>query len=129
MSALGYVDDEAFIRVSLDKVSGTGFQKRILLKLAQRGISRELAVAVLDAQTNEASGKKDSELAAALIYARKKSVGPYSRAELRPEDYQRHLARLARSGFAFDVAKQVMALTSADAADVLLDKIYPYQLN
>ena len=25
--SLGYVDDEAFIRVSLDKVSGTGFHK------------------------------------------------------------------------------------------------------
>ena len=127
--SLGYVDDEAFIRSQFRQGQRNGFsQKRILLKLAQRGISRELAVAVLDAQTNEASGKKDSELAAALIYARKKSVGPYSSAELHPLETQRHLARLARNGFSFDVVKQVMALPSADAADDLLDKIYPHQL-
>ena len=126
---LGYIDDEAFIKSQFRHGLRSGFsQRRILLKLAQRGISRDLAKAVMDEQTSRAADKKDSELAAALIYARKKSVGPYSRAELHPEDNQRHLARLARNGFAFDVAKKVMALPSADAADELLDKIYPHQL-
>ena len=126
---LGYIDDEAFIRSQFRQGLRSGFsQRRILLKLAQRGISRDLAEAIMDKQTSSAADKKDSELAAALIYARKKSVGPYSRAEHHPEDSQRHLARLARNGFAFDVAKQVMALPTADAADELLDKIYPHQL-
>ena len=91
-------------------------------------MSRGLGDVYKRQQTSRASDNYDSELAAALIYARKKSVGPYSRAELHPEDSQRHLARLARNGFAFDVAKQVMALPSADAADELLDEIYPHQL-
>ena len=126
---LGYIDDEAFIRSQFRQGLRSGFsQRQILLKLGRRGISRDLAEAVMDEQTSRAADKKDSELAAALIYARKKSVGPYSRAELHPEDNQRHLARLARNGFAFDVAKQVMALPSTDAADELLDKIYPHQL-
>ena len=127
---LGYIDDEAFIRSQFRQGLRSGFsQKRILLKLAQRGISRDLAEAVMDKQISKAADKKDSELAAALTFARKKSVGPYSRSELHPEDNQRHLARLARNGFAFDVAKQVMALPSADAADELLIKIYPHQLS
>ncbi len=127
---LGYIDDEAFIRSQFRQGLRSGFsQRRILLKLAQRGISRDLAEAVMDEQTSRAANQRDSELAAALIYARKKSVGPYSRAEHHPEDSQRHLARLARNGFAFDVAKQVMALPSANAADELLDKIYPHQLD
>ena len=126
---LGYIDDEAFIRSQFRQGLRSGFsQRRILLKLAQRGIGCDLAEAVIDEQTSRAADKKNSELAAALIYARKKSVGPYSRTKLHPEDNQRHLARLARNGFAFDVAKQVMALPSADAADELLDKIYPHQL-
>ena len=83
----------------------------------------------MDKQTGTAADQRDIELAAALVYARKKSVGPYSRAEHHPEDSQRHLARLARNGFSFDVAKQVMALPSANAADELLDKIYPRQLD
>ena len=126
---LGYVDDKAFIKSQLRQGLRNGFsQQRILLKLARKGISRELAVAVMDEQTGEASDKGDSELAAALIYARKKSVGPYSRAEPHHLENQRHLARLARNGFSFDVVKQVMALPSADAADDLLEKIYPHQL-
>ena len=127
---LGYIDDEAFIRSQFRQGLRSGFsQRRILLKLAQRGISRDLAEAVMDEQTGRAANQRDSELAAALIYARKKSVGPYSRAEHHPEDSQRHLARLARNGFAFDIAKQVIALPSANAADELLDKIYPHQLD
>ena len=126
---LGYIDDEAFIRSQFRQGLRSGFsQRRILLKLAQRGISRDLAEAVMDKQTSRAADKKDSELAAALIYARKKSVGPYSRSKLRADENQRHLARLARNGFAFDIAKQVIAMPSAAAADVLLDKIYPHQL-
>ena len=127
---LGYIDDEAFIRNQFRQGLRSGFsQRRIFLKLAQRGISRDMAEAVMDEQTSRAADQRDSELAAALIYARKKSVGPYSRAEHHPEESQRHLARLARNGFAFDVAKQVMALPSAHAADELLDKIYPHQLD
>ena len=126
---LGYIDDKAFIRSQFRQGIQNGFsQRRILLKLVQKGISRELALAVMNNQNGRAADKEDNDLAAALIYARKKSVGPYSREKLRPGDNQRHLARLARNGFAFDVAKQVMSLPSADAADVLLDKIYPHQL-
>jgi regulatory protein len=126
----GYIDDEAFIRSQFRQGLRSGFsQRRILLKLAQRGISRDQAEAVMDEQTSRAADQRDIELAAALIYARKKSVGPYSRAEHHPEDSQRHLARLARNGFAFDIAKQVIALPSANAADELLDKIYPHQLD
>ena len=127
---LGYIDDEAFIRSQFRQGLRSGFShRRILLKLAQRGISRDMAEAVMDEQTSRAADQRDSELAAALIYARKKSVGPYSRVEHHPEDNDRHLARLARNGFPFDVATEVMALPSADAADELLDKIYPRQLD
>ena len=79
---LGYIDDGAFIRSQFRQGLRSGFsQRRILLKLAQRGISRDLAEAVMDEQTSRAAAQRDRELAAALIYARKKSVGPYSRAE------------------------------------------------
>lgn len=127
---LGYIDDEAFIKSQFRQGLRSGFsQRRILLKLTQRGISHDLAEAVMDDQTSRAVDQGDCELAAALIYARKKSIGPYSRAEHHPEDNQRQLARLARNGFTFDVAKKVMALPSADVADELLDKIYPHQLD
>ena len=98
-----------------------------MLKLVQRGISRGLAEAVLDEQSNEAANREDSELTAALIYARKNLLDPIHVLILVLK-ITGGIWRLARNGFTFDVAKQVMALPSADAADELLDEIYPHQL-
>ncbi|MGB0818861.1 MAG: RecX family transcriptional regulator, partial [Candidatus Puniceispirillaceae bacterium] len=64
---LGYIDDEAFIRSQFRQGLRSGFsQRRILLKLAQRGISRGQAEAVMDEQTSRAAEQRDIELAAAL---------------------------------------------------------------
>jgi regulatory protein len=127
---LGYIDDEAFVRSQFRQGLRNGLsQRRILLKLAQKGISQDLAMIVMNEQADDCINTENSELAAALIYARKKSIGPYSCADLSPEDSQKNLARLARIGFPFYVAKQVMALPSVEAADVLLEQIYPHQLS
>ena len=57
---LGYIDDEAFIRSQFRQGLRSGFsQRRILLKLTQKGISRDLAEAVMDEQTSKAADKKD----------------------------------------------------------------------
>ena len=53
---LGYIDDVSFIKSQFRQGLRSGFsQRRILLKLAQRGISRELAIAVMNKQTARAS--------------------------------------------------------------------------
>ena len=56
---LGYIDDEAFIRSQFRQGLRSGFsQRRILLKLAQRGISRDQAEAVMDEQTGRAADQR-----------------------------------------------------------------------
>ena len=55
----GYIDDEAFIRSQFRQGLRGGFsERRILLKLTQKGISRDLAEAVMDEQTSKAADKK-----------------------------------------------------------------------
>ena len=53
------------------------------------------------------------DLAAARVYARKKKLGPYARPMKPHEDadkiYKRHLGSLARAGFSYDVARQVLS--------------------
>ena len=62
---LGYIDDEAFIRSQFRQGLRSGFsQRRILLNLARRGISRDLTEAVMDKQIGRAEDKENSELAA-----------------------------------------------------------------
>ena len=128
---LGYINDEAFIKSQFRQGLRNGHsQKRILLKLAQKGISRDRALAVIQEQDDEALPDSQTELAAALIFARKKAIGPYTgQADISPEDRQKQMGRLARNGFGFDVVRQVMGLTSADEADGLLDEIYPSQMS
>lgn len=124
---LGYIDDEAFIRNQFRQGLRSGHsQKRILLKLAQRGISRDMALRVMQNSDEDGLPDDEAELAAALIYARKKSVGPFSRPPLdTPEARQKHLGKLARNGFSFEIARKVMGLAGADEADALLDEVYP----
>ena len=123
---LGYIDDAAFIRSQFRQGLRSGHsQRRILLKLAQKGISRDLALSVLQDSDDDTLADDRTELAAALIYARKKSVGPFSPAPLIcPEDKQKHMGRLARNGFSFDIVRKVMDLTSAEEADALLAEVY-----
>ena len=125
---LGYIDDAAFIRSHFRQGLRSGHsQKRILLKLAQRGISRDQALSVLQDSDEEIVPDEHAELAAALIYARKKAVGPYSKHQPdSPGDRQKHMGRLARNGFSFDIARQVMALTTAEEAEALLDEVRPH---
>ena len=127
---LGYIDDAAFIRSQFRQGLRSGqSQRRILLKLAQKGISRDLALSVLqDSDDDDALPDESTELAAALIYARKKSVGPFSSTPPTcPEDRKKHMGRLARNGFSFDIVRKVMDLTSVDEADALLDEVYPHR--
>ena len=126
---LGYIDDTAFIRSQFRQGLRSGHsQKRILLKLAQKGISRDLALAVLQESDDDIGPDEQPELAAALIYARKKSVGPFACPPPScPEDRQKHMGRLARNGFGFDVVRKVMDLSSSEDADILLDTVYPHR--
>ena len=126
---LGYIDDAAFIRSQFRQGLRSGqSQRRILLKLAKKGISRDLALSVLQDSDDDTMPDDRTELVAALIYARKKSVGPFSSSPPScPEDRQKHMGRLARNGFSFDVVRRVMDLTSAEEADALLDEVYPHR--
>ena len=75
----------------------------------KKGISRDLALAVLQESDDDVGPDEQSELAAALIYARKKSVGPFAcPLPSCPQDRQKHMGRLARNGFSFDVVRRVM---------------------
>ena len=60
---LGYIDDEAFIRSQFRQGIKSGFSKRrILLKLSQRGINRQRAVAVMEEQIGRAVDEENSDL-------------------------------------------------------------------
>ena len=54
------------------------------------------------------------EFAAAAVLARKRRLGPYRDEEARKEFYEKDLAALARAGFSYDIAKQVVETETTD---------------
>jgi len=118
---LGYVDDAAFaITRARSKRRGGRSALAIRRSLAEHEIDDGLVEAALVAADETLA---DGELAAALRHAARRRIGPY--ALVSPDDAarRRHLASLARAGFSFDIARQVMGCADAGAADALADSL------
>ncbi|MDX2052492.1 MAG: regulatory protein RecX [Polyangiaceae bacterium] len=90
---------------------GSSRQKTVQ-KLRMRGVAPEVIQASLDALESEQPG---GDLAAALIYVKKRRLGPHRRSdEERQAARHKDLASLARQGFSLDVARRALATTDDD---------------
>lgn len=97
----GLVDDCRYAEGRVASLRRRGGSARaIASKLAAKGVSREAAAAAL------ANGE-DDEIAAASALARRRRLGPYRTGE-RALYREKDLAALARAGFAFGIARQVI---------------------
>ena len=118
---LGYVDDAAFAMTrARSKRRGGRSALAIRRSLAEHDIDDTLVDAALVAADETLA---DGELAAALRHAARRRLGPYARVEPDDAARQRHLASLARAGFSFDIARQVMRCEDVAAADALADSL------
>ena len=113
LQAIGLVNDGQY---ATDKARamhrrGAGARK-IRSALAVKGLPSD-AVDRAIAALSEGGG--DPELKAACTYARKRRVGPWRRAEADRDQRQKELAKLARAGFAFDLARRVVEAPTVEA--------------
>jgi regulatory protein len=100
------VDDERVARARVQSGRAAGRSRRALqVRLKRQGVDEATAKQAL--ATVDADVEGDAELAAAVTWARKKSLAT--------KDRQKALAALARQGFSFDTAKR--ALDAARTAD------------
>jgi regulatory protein len=101
----GLVNDQAYAETKAHSLRASGRSARVIAqKLKLKGVAKE----VVDQKVAEASAEV-SEEAAALIWARKKRLGPFRRdLKTRPDNRQRDLAAMARAGFSFAMAKKII---------------------
>ncbi len=100
--ANGLLDDRAYAEILATSLHRRGASARaISAKLAHKGVDREIAQAALASLAQE---HPEPELAAAAVLARRRRLGPYREAAIRPAMREKDLASLARAGFAYDVA-------------------------
>lgn len=101
----GYLDDARLAEALAGSLRRGGRSSRaISQKLQNKGLDRSLSSA-------HAKSSPEEEEAAAWVFARKKRLGPYSRAPVDKETRKKQLAALARAGYAFSLARKIVDAT------------------
>ena len=110
----GVLNDAAYAEMKTAAFRRAGRSARALRpRLQNIGITPALADRALDLNEDEDEG--DAELKAALALARRRKLGPFRKKDASPDQARKDLATLARAGFSFDIARQVLGKNAADA--------------
>jgi regulatory protein len=98
---VGLLDDTRYAEARVATLRRRGGSARaIQAKLSAKGLDRSTIAAALDAEEGD-------EETAARAFARRRKLGPYRPGERAPYR-DKDLAALARAGFRFDVARQII---------------------
>lgn len=112
--ASGGVSDTVFAESRARSLSRAGKSRRaVAASLAAKGVPAGITQAVLPEDA-------EAELAAALIQARKRRLGPFRTAPPLPETRQRELAALGRAGFSGETASRALRLPAEEAEEIII---------
>ncbi|MFT8808706.1 regulatory protein RecX [Gluconobacter sp.] len=123
MTDLGAVDDAGFARNRAVSLTRTGRSRRAVeAHLASKGVDQDTMREALDDSLGERSDStaQEAELAAALVLARKRRLGPFQRPDREEEDPLKALGVFARNGFSRDVAQSVLDMDPDEAEDRII---------
>lgn len=129
--AEGWLDDRRYAEAQRYSMRLQGRSARMIrAKLAAKGVAAADIEAVMaddpdDDADPDMAGARRADIIAALRLARRRRIGPF-RAEApqevgEPDSHarQKEMARLARAGFAFDICREIIAMSRDDAEDRL----------
>jgi len=109
----GVVDDAAFAGARARSLTRAGRSRvAVSAHLAAKGVPQNLAQAALP--------DPESELAAALAYARRRRLGPFRVQEADDDTRRKELGVMARAGFPQPVAQQALRMDLEDAKALVI---------
>lgn len=114
LAASGLVDDAAFAASRARSLTRAGRSRRaVVAHLAQRGVESDTLAATIPDDA-------EAELAAALLVARKRRIGPFGPSD--PDAPARHKAfgMLARAGFSQDTARRALGMDKTEAEERII---------
>jgi len=115
--ASGLLDDRAYAAARAGTLHRRGGSARkIRASLMQKGVAPDDIEAALESLRDEAD---EPELAAAVALARRRRLGPFRPAADREGRREKDLAALARAGFAYETARQVIEAADIEALEAL----------
>ncbi|MCG8510904.1 MAG: recombination regulator RecX [Rhodospirillales bacterium] len=111
---LGLINDQAYAEMRVRSLRRRGASTRLIRgQLTQKGVDRHIIDTAIDGNAEE-SGEEDAELTAAFTLARKRRIGPFRPEETRAANREKDLGTLARAGFSYDTALEVIDAEPAD---------------
>ncbi len=107
---LKIIDDALYAKSRTTSFRRAGNSKRqISAKLFAKGLESDQINKAIET-VDKAHEHKDPELTAAIRYAQRRRIGPYRTKKINdPEQDKKDLAKLARGGFSFDIAKKALS--------------------
>jgi regulatory protein len=114
----GLLDDQRYAAAKAASLRRRGGSRRAISgRLAQQGVDAELVIETLQVLEAEPGG---GDLAAACAFIRRRRLGAYRSAMLRPGTAEKDMAALARAGFSFEIARRVLGCADVAAVETLL---------
>ncbi len=109
----GVVNDTAFAGACARSLTRAGRSRvAVSAHLAAKGVPQAVAQAALP--------DPESELAAALAYARRRRLGPFRASDADEDTRRKELGALARAGFPQPVAQQALRMAPEDAKALVI---------
>lgn len=117
---LGLLDDVAYLKGMVTSLRRRGLAARnIEMRLIQKGLDKDSIQHALKAHDSEEfDSDENGDVSSALIFIRKKKLGPYDIAERRTPE--KTLAAIARAGYSYDIAKKVLDMDEQEREERLM---------
>lgn len=117
---LGLLDDNAYLKGMVTSLRRRGLAARqIEMKLQQKGLDKgAIKQAVQAHDTDEYESNENGDVYSALIFIRKKRLGPYDTAGRHSPE--KALATMARAGYSYDVAKKTLEMDETEREEKLM---------
>jgi len=117
---LALLDDEAYLKGMVTSYRRRGLSStQISLKLSPKGYNREEVTEELHKYDTDEYGdlleEQNGDFYAALIFARKKRLGPFDRDNRKTPE--KALAAMARGGYSYDTAQKILGLSLEEAQE------------
>jgi regulatory protein len=113
---LGLLDDSAYLKGMVTSYRRRGLPARqITLRLRQKGYSTQAVEDALQVHDVDEYQSENGDYSAALIFARKKRLGPFDLTQSKP--FEKSIASMARAGYSFQVAEKILKMDLHEAEE------------
>lgn len=111
MKKMGYIDDTRYAKNQTRQMLQEGKSKKFIIsKLRSKGVCSETIDQIIRPLDD------DSQHQAALTFARKKLLGPFSVSNKKRENREKQLASFARAGFDYQTAKKILEIKKIETS-------------